>query len=83
MDILGPFPKSYKDNKYIIVATEYLLRFAITKAVPDATAAIVSTFIVENIVCQFGCPKEILSDRGVQFCAQVTRETLTLFHTKA
>ncbi|RWR98914.1 Transposon Tf2-6 polyprotein-like protein, partial [Dinothrombium tinctorium] len=29
LDILGPFPKSLRDNKYIIVGTEYLTRFAI------------------------------------------------------
>ena len=82
IDLLGPFPNSLNDNKHIIVATEYLTRFAIIKAIPDATAAEVALFLVENIVCSFGCPKEILSDRGVQFRSKLMDEVLSLMHTK-
>ncbi|RWR98362.1 hypothetical protein B4U79_19258, partial [Dinothrombium tinctorium] len=82
LDILGPFPKSLRDNKYIIVGTEYLTRFAIVRALPDSTAALIASFVVENIICQFGSPREFLTDRGVQFRSAVMKETFNLLHTK-
>ena len=82
LDILGPFPRSLRDNKVIVVATEYFSRFAIVKALPEATAAQVAMFIIENIVCQFGCPKEILTDRGRQFRSKLMEEITNLLQTK-
>ncbi|XP_053213836.1 uncharacterized protein LOC128397176 [Panonychus citri] len=82
IDILGPFPKSFKENKYIVVSTEYFTRFAIVKALPEATTAQIAIFIVENIVCQFGSPKEILSDRGSQFRSKLMAELTGLMQTK-
>ena len=34
MDILGPFPLSTDGNKWVIVATDYLTRYAETEAIP-------------------------------------------------
>ncbi|RWS25201.1 pol polyprotein-like protein, partial [Leptotrombidium deliense] len=82
VDILGRFPTSFRENKYIFVATEYFTRFAIIRAFTDSTAVMAATFIVENIICQFGCPKEILTDRGVQFRSQLMTEVFNLMHTK-
>lgn len=83
IDILGPFPKSYKDNKYVVVATEYLTRFAIARALPDATTALIAMFVVEDLICTFGCPREILSDRGVQFRSNLMRDLLNYVQIKA
>lgn len=76
--ILGPFPKSYRDNKRIVVATEYFTRFAVVKALPDATTPLIAMFIVKNIVCTFGCSEEILSDRGSQFRSKMMHELTEL-----
>ncbi|RWS22434.1 integrase core domain protein-like protein, partial [Leptotrombidium deliense] len=80
--ILGPFPLSLRNNKYIFVATEYFTRYAIIRAFPDSTSIMAATFIVENIICQFGTPKEILSDRGVQFRSQMMNEVYYLLHIR-
>ncbi|RWS19468.1 gag-pol fusion protein-like protein, partial [Leptotrombidium deliense] len=82
VDILGRFPTSFRENRYIFVATEYFTRFAIIRAFTDSTASMAATFIVENIICQFGCPKEILTDRGVQFRSLMMSEVFNLLHTK-
>lgn len=37
MDFLGPFPTSHAGNKWIIVATDYLTRYAETKALQRCT----------------------------------------------
>jgi len=70
-DLLGPFPKSENGNTYIIVCMEYATKWAEAKAIPNGTAKEVAKFLIEEIVCRHGCPKEILSDRGKCFTSKV------------
>ncbi|GET66802.1 DDE-type integrase/transposase/recombinase [Rhizophagus irregularis DAOM 181602=DAOM 197198] len=67
IDIVGPLPRSKKGNRYIVVAIDYLTKWPEAKALSEATAENVATFIYENIICQHGCPSRILSDRGSHF----------------
>lgn len=67
IDFLGPFSKTAKGNTFIVVASDYATKWVETKAITGATAAEASQFIVEQIVCKHGCPREILSDRGQAF----------------
>lgn len=81
MDLLGPFPTSSAENKWIIVATDYLTRYAETKAVPRATAAEVAKFFVLNIVLRHGAPAVLITDRGAAFTADLIQEVVTLTHS--
>ncbi|GBC13279.2 DDE-type integrase/transposase/recombinase [Rhizophagus irregularis DAOM 181602=DAOM 197198] len=54
-------------SRYIVVAIDYLTKWPEAKALSEATAENVATFIYENIICQHGCPSRILSDRGSHF----------------
>lgn len=67
IDFLGPFTKTPKGNTYIIVASDYATKWVETKAISGATALEAAQFIVEQIICKHGCPREILSDRGQAF----------------
>lgn len=66
IDFLGPFVKTAKNDTYIIVACDYATKWVESKAIPGATATI-AQFIVKQIVCKHGCPREIMSDRGQAF----------------
>uniref|UniRef100_A0A6G5A9V3 RNA-directed DNA polymerase n=1 Tax=Rhipicephalus microplus TaxID=6941 RepID=A0A6G5A9V3_RHIMP len=46
IDFLGPFPKSAKGNRWVIVCVDYHTRYYETAAVPSATASEVSSFFV-------------------------------------
>lgn len=81
MDLLGPFPTSSLQNKWIIVATDYLTRYAETKAVPRGTAAEVASFFVHNIVLRHGAPAVLITDRGAAFTAELLQQVVTLTHT--
>ncbi|GBO40120.1 Retrovirus-related Pol polyprotein from transposon 17.6 [Araneus ventricosus] len=74
VDLLGRFPKSLGDNKWIIVCTDYLTRYAITKFLPSADAPEVSKFMVEEIILKHGAPRSIITDRGQVFQSKLIFE---------
>lgn len=59
--------KSSKGMAYIVVATEYLTKWAEAKAMRTDTAANAIIFLYENIIYRFGCPKIFVNDRGTHF----------------
>jgi hypothetical protein len=73
-------PKSSKGMAYIVVATEYLTKWAEAKAVRTNTAKNAPIFLYENIVARFGCPKILVSDRGKYFLGDVVRKMAERFH---
>jgi hypothetical protein len=76
IDFLGPFPLSSAGNRYIIVAVDYLSRFAETKAVPAADSRAVASFFLHRLVLRHGAPSVLLSDRGRPFIARFLSDFL-------
>ena len=67
IDFMGPFPLSYV-NQYILVAVDYVSKWA--EAIPTRTNdnQVVIKFLLENIILRFGAPRAIISDNGSHFC---------------
>ncbi|GJU17499.1 reverse transcriptase domain-containing protein [Tanacetum coccineum] len=61
IDFMGPFPKSYK-FEYILVAVDYVSKWAEAQALPTNDARVVITFL-KKLFCHFGMPKALISDR--------------------
>jgi transposase InsO family protein len=72
-------PHSSRGMVYIVVATEYLTKWAEAKVVKTDTAAHAATFMYENIITRFGCPKILVSDRGTHFLNDLIREMTNRF----
>nr|GFA69096.1 retrovirus-related Pol polyprotein from transposon 17.6 [Tanacetum cinerariifolium] len=61
IDFMGPFPKLHK-FEYILVAVDYVSKWAEAQALPINDARVVITFI-KKLFCHFGMPKALISDR--------------------
>nr|GEZ86963.1 hypothetical protein [Tanacetum cinerariifolium] len=61
---MGPFP-SLKENKYILVAVDYLSKWVEAKALPSNDASVVVKFL-KSLFSRFGIPRAIINDRGTQ-----------------
>nr|GEY74531.1 reverse transcriptase domain-containing protein [Tanacetum cinerariifolium] len=61
IDFMGPFPKSHK-FEYILVAADYVSKWAEAQALPTNDARVVITFL-KKLFCRFGIPKARISDR--------------------
>ncbi|MCO5601693.1 hypothetical protein L7F22_055816 [Adiantum nelumboides] len=68
---LGPLPHTSTGKQYILIATNYMTRWAEAASVARITAADVSKFVLDYIYSRFGTPLEILSDRGPGFRADL------------
>lgn len=82
LDFMGPLSETRDRFKCILVAIEHTTKWPLVKPLRNATAEEVATFIHEEIVLKFGCPVEILSDRGSQFMGTLLEEYLLIFKSK-
>ena len=57
--------------KHIIVAIEFLTKWAKAKAVKTNDAMVAATFLFEQVITRFGCPKILISNRGKHFLNQM------------
>ncbi|GJT39260.1 reverse transcriptase domain-containing protein [Tanacetum coccineum] len=74
IDFVGPFPKSYK-FEYILVAVDYVSKWAEAQALPTNDARVVITFL-KKLFCHFRMPKALISDRGTHFCNKIVEKTM-------
>nr|XP_043633198.1 uncharacterized protein LOC122604368 [Erigeron canadensis] len=65
IDFMGPFLPS-NNCLYILVAVDYVSKWAEAKALPTNDARVVIDFL-KQLFCRFGCPKALISDRGTHF----------------
>eukprot|EP00253_Pinus_taeda_P025310 PITA_25310 len=64
IDFVGPINPPSKQRSYIIVCTNYLTKWAETKAIKAAIEEKVAEFLRENIFYKFGYPRELVTDQG-------------------
>lgn len=81
MDLLGPFPMSSSGKRWIIVATDYLTRYAETGCLERGTAAEVAKFFVHNIVLRHGAPMVVITDRGTAFTSELMQCLMNMTNT--
>ena len=66
LDFMGPFPSS-RGNKYILVAVEYVSKWAEAIACQANDGNTVIRFLKRYIFSRFGTPRAIITDEGTHF----------------
>lgn len=84
IDFVGPIAPASKpgQKRYILVATDYVTKWAEAIATRTDNASTVATFLYENIITRFGCPKELVSDRGTHFINATIAALTTTYEIK-
>ncbi|KAK2373754.1 hypothetical protein QL285_074768 [Trifolium repens] len=70
VDILGPFPASQGQVKFLPVAVDYFTKWIEAEPVATISAEKVKHFYWKKIICSFGLPKFIVSDNGTRFTSE-------------
>ncbi|GJZ01091.1 reverse transcriptase domain-containing protein, partial [Tanacetum coccineum] len=74
IEFIGLFSKSYK-FEYILVAVDYVSKWAEARALPTNDARVVITFL-KKLFCHFGMPKALISNQGTHFCNKIMERTM-------
>ncbi|GJQ95145.1 reverse transcriptase domain-containing protein [Tanacetum coccineum] len=61
--------------EYIIVAVDYVSKWAEAQALPTSDARVVITFL-KKLLCRFGMPKALISDRDTHFCNKIMEKIM-------
>ena len=70
IDLIGPLPTTTNGNKYVIVVTDYFLKWPEARASPTKEAINVAEFL-NYLILRHGCPDVTISDQGTEFFNQV------------
>lgn len=85
IDIVGPLPETDKANKYILTTQDQLTKFCTAHALRDTNSTTIADILVNQHICLFGSPKELLTDQGSNISGELIKEIARLFkikHTK-
>ncbi|KAD4981922.1 hypothetical protein E3N88_18593 [Mikania micrantha] len=77
IDFVGPFPMS-KENRYILVAIDYVSKWVEAQALPTNDARVVLEFL-KKLFSRFGTPRARISDRGTHFCNTMLEKALQCY----
>ncbi len=71
VDIMGPFPRSPKQNEYLLVVVDYFTKWVELFPMRTAKASLIARILVEEIFTRWGIPAYLVSDRGTQFTSHL------------
>ena len=67
IDIIGPLPLTYSENKYILSITDYFTKWVELYPMEDQKAVTVSSILLNNFISRFSLVRQILTDQDRQF----------------
>ena len=83
MDFVGPINPPSKQKQYIIVCTDYLKKWAKTKAIKETKKEKEVEFLRDNIFYKFGYPRKLVTDQSSQFTSNLIEDLLTHHRNQA
>ncbi len=79
VDVMGPFVSARgSGNKFIVVYCDHLTRYVETIAMRVQDTKSLARGLVERVMCRHGCPRVLLSDRGLPFLSELAHEVYRL-----
>ena len=67
MDIIGPLPRTARDNRYILTVVDHFTYHAEAYALQDQEAATVSRVFLNEFVARYGVPYILHTDHCTNF----------------
>lgn len=71
MDIMGPFPTTAKQKRFLLVVVDYFTRWVELFPMNSTTSTSIANILTNEVFARYGFPKYILSDNGPQFVSDL------------
>ena len=81
IDILGPLPRTPRNNRYILVILDYFTKWVEVFPIPDQTALSCAERLTD-VISRFGCPVSLHSDQGRAFESDLMKELCKLLQIR-
>lgn len=82
MDLLGPLPRSTKQNAYLLVITDRFTKYSSLFPIRQATASKIMDLVETRWFCIFGVPETIIMDNGKQFISKALKNLANKYAAK-
>lgn len=82
IDILGPLPKTQKGYQYILLIIDSFSKWSEAFPLVSQSAQEVANILYNEVICRYGAPRSILSDRGRNFMSKLVSALCELFEIK-
>ena len=73
MNIVGHFPKAIGNKRWLLVGTDYFIKWVEAEPLANIKDMDAKRFIWKNIITWFGIPRTLISDNGLQFDSKAFR----------
>ena len=77
-DLFRPLKTTIADKRYILSMTDAFTKYVELVVTPSKEAGMIAKAIFNCWICRFGCPLELVTDQGKQFCAKLCNELFEL-----
>ena len=74
--------RSEEGPSQILVMIDHATKYVIAKATKDGSAETAARVLFEDLICKYGAPRELWSDRGKPFIGEVAKYLTKLFNIK-
>ena len=82
LDVVGPFPVTQQNNRYILTFQDDLSKYVVTVPIGQQNTENVSRAFVEKIVLTYGTPQILQTDQGTNIVSEVFRNTCKILRIK-
>lgn len=82
IDFVGPFPRSKKGNKYLLVIIDNFSKYCILKPIRNADAKTVVDVLENEVFLVYGVPSVIIADNGPQFISKLFKDLMKSYNVQ-
>ena len=79
IDILGPLPTSDEGFKYVLLIVDSFSKWPESFPLKTMEASEVAQILYDEIICRYGAPESLLSDRGANFMSKLIKSLCDIF----
>jgi len=81
-DCVGPLPQTKNGNKYIVVFTDMLTRYAHVYAVPNVQSYVIAKLLYDEIICRHGIFRVLQTDGGSNYNSKLINHLYKICNIK-